>query len=49
VMAVVTEGNTDKLRKTIEKADFKKARKRDKNEPVLRQVNNADNEEEDDY
>lgn len=49
VMAVVTEGNTDKFRKTIDKADFSKARKRDKNEPVLRQVDNADNEEEDEF
>jgi hypothetical protein len=49
VMAVVTEGNTDKIRKTIDKADFSKARKRDKNEPVLRQVNNAGNAEEDEF
>jgi hypothetical protein len=47
VMAVVTEGNADKLRKTIDKADFSKTRKREKNEPVIRQV--ADSEIEDDY
>ena len=47
VMAVVTEGNADKLRKTIDKADFSKTRKREKNEPVIRQV--ADSDIEDDY
>ncbi len=47
VMAVVTEGNADKLRKTIDKADFTKARKREKNEPVIRQV--AESDIEDDF
>ena len=47
VMAVVTESNNDKIRKTIDKADFSKARKREKTEPVLRQVIN--NDDEDDY
>ena len=46
VMAIVTEGNIDKLRKTIDKADFSKTRKRDKTEPVIRQV--SDNDTEDD-
>ena len=45
-MAVVTEGDIDKLKKTIDKADFSKARKREKNEPVIRQV--TDNDIEDD-
>jgi hypothetical protein len=45
VMAVVTEESAYKLRKTIEKADFTKVRKSDKNEPVIRQASNADNEE----
>ncbi|MBN2075672.1 MAG: hypothetical protein JW762_08990 [Dehalococcoidales bacterium] len=45
VMAVVTEGNIDKLRKTIDKADFTKARKREKNEPVIRQVSDGDIED----
>ncbi len=49
VMAVITEGNIDKIRKMIDKADFTKARKRDKNEPVLRQANNPNDEDEDDY
>jgi hypothetical protein len=49
VMAVVTEGNADKLRKTIDKANFTKVRKREKNEPVLRQVNEVDNAEEDEF
>ncbi|OGN87904.1 MAG: hypothetical protein A2158_03910 [Chloroflexi bacterium RBG_13_46_14] len=47
VMAVITEGNIDKLRKTIDKADFTKARKREKNEPIIRQVSDSDIE--DDY
>ncbi|HEY93756.1 MAG TPA: hypothetical protein G4O15_02300 [Dehalococcoidia bacterium] len=46
VMAIVTEGKTDKLRKTIDKADFTKARKREKNEPVIRQVSDNDIEDE---
>ena len=45
VMAVVTDGNIDKLMKTIDKADFTKARKREKNEPVIRQVSNVDDED----
>jgi hypothetical protein len=45
VMAVITEGGIDKLRKTIDKADFSKARKREKNEPVLRQVSDGDIED----
>lgn len=49
VMAVVIESNTDKIRKTIDKADFTKTRKSEKNEPVLRQVNNAGNVEEDEF
>ncbi|UCD09185.1 MAG: hypothetical protein JSU79_00630 [Dehalococcoidales bacterium] len=47
VMAVVVESNIDKLRKTIDKADFTKTRKREKNEPVIRQAN--DNDIEDEY
>ena len=47
VMAVVTDSNIDKLRKTIDKADFSKTRKREKTEPVIRQV--VDNGEEDEY
>jgi hypothetical protein len=49
VMAVISEGNIDKLRKTIDKADFTKARKREKSEPVVRQVSNAGNVEEDEF
>jgi len=45
VMAMVSEGNIDKLRKTIDKADFAKTRKREKNEPVIRQVSNIDDED----
>lgn len=47
VMAVVSDGNIDKIRKAIDKADFTKARKHEKNEPVLRQV--SDNDIEDDF
>jgi hypothetical protein len=46
VMAVVTEGHINKIRKTIDKADFTKARKREKNEPVIRQVNDNDIDDE---
>jgi hypothetical protein len=45
VMAVVSIGNIDKLRKIIDKADFTKPRKREKNEPVIRQVSNIDDED----
>jgi hypothetical protein len=46
VMAVVTEGDIEKLWKIIDKSNFSKTRKREKNEPVIRQV--SDNDIEDD-
>ena len=49
VMAVVSEGNIDKLRKTIDKADFKKTRTREKTEPVIRQISDTDVEDEDGF
>jgi hypothetical protein len=47
VLAVISEGNTGTLRDVIDKADFKASRKRDKVEPVLRQVDSSDMDDED--
>lgn len=41
VYAVAVEGNTDKLRKEIEKTDFKSKGKHDRIDPVLRQSGNT--------
>jgi hypothetical protein len=49
VMAVITEGDIDKLRKTIDKADFTKVRKRDKDKPVIRRISNQNDVDEDEF